>query len=151
MNLQIGIATALGAIAVVTAQVMPSQLSKIAPTIDEPAHFEPTHATARTRAILTDLIPCESGGDPEALNPLDLDGTPSHGILQFKPTTLYQFAREFDILTDIEPDEIYNVLYDPDIQIATATKMIEKYGDNIAFWKQQWPDCSKKYGYWQNY
>lgn len=104
----------------------------------------------RTRAILTDLVKCESSGNPNALNPLDLDGTPSYGCLQFKDTTLYHFAKEFDILPEIELAEIHNVIYDPQIQIAVAEKMIEKYGHQRSFWQQQWPACSLKYNYWEN-
>lgn len=103
----------------------------------------------RIRSILTDLARCESTNDPGATNPKDLDGTPSHGLLQFKPSTLYAFNKEFSVLPDIEPDEIHNVLYDPQIQVAVAVKMIEKYGHQRSFWQQQWPACSKKYNYWQ--
>lgn len=105
----------------------------------------------RTRAILTDLVHCESSGNPEAINPKDLDGTPSHGCLQFKPGTLYGFGKEAGLFPDMEPGEIYNVLYDPELQIEVAVYMIEKYGHEQKFWDQQWPGCSKKYHYWKGY
>lgn len=107
-------------------------------------------ASPRIQAILTDLAECESTNDPNATNPIDLDGTPSHGLLQFKPSTLYLFAKEFKVLPEIEPAEIYNVLYDPEIQVAVAEKMIEKYGHQRSFWQQQWPACSARYNYWEN-
>ena len=46
-------------------------------------------ASGRVDKIMRDLIQCESGGNPKAINPYDLDKTASYGILQFKPQTLY--------------------------------------------------------------
>jgi hypothetical protein len=43
------------------------------------------------------LRKCESGGNDNALNPKDLDGTPSHGRYQFKDTTFYGFAKQYGI------------------------------------------------------
>lgn len=106
----------------------------------------------RTRAILYDLVPCESGWRDEALNPKDLDGTPSYSTLQFKPSTLLYFGHRYGTIPDdLEDHEIYNLINDPAIQITTADKMIEEYGHSEKFWRQQWPDCSKKHGYWKGY
>ena len=102
----------------------------------------------RTIAILRDLIDCESRGNPNALNPKDLDQTASYGLLQFKPQTLYSFGKKYGIIKDMESQEIMNVIYDPVLQIKVAGEMIKEYGHLESFWRQQFPQCSSKYGYW---
>ena len=106
----------------------------------------------RINSIIEKLIKCESGGDSKAYNPRDLDSTPSYGILQFKPGTLYSFGMEFKLLpVDFPRYEIINRMFESDLQIAVAKKMIEKYGMGInakSFWKRQFPACSKQQGLW---
>ena len=46
-------------------------------------------------AWLEKLIACESGGRPEAINPKDRDGTPSYGLLQFKPDTFAGYLKKY--------------------------------------------------------
>ena len=103
----------------------------------------------KVRRILTDLIKCESNGDPNALNPKDKDSTPSYGLLQFKTKTLYSEGKRYNIINDIEPREILNIIYFPEIQIKVAAEMIKNNKDNINWWKQQFPACAKKYDYWK--
>ena len=106
----------------------------------------------RINSIVEKLIKCESRGNPRAYNKNDLDNTPSYGILQFKPGTLYSFGMEFKLLpSDFPENEILNRMDEPDLQIAVAKKMIEKYGMGAnakKFWKQQFPSCSKQQGLW---
>lgn len=85
------------------------------------------------------MIACESGGDPNAINPKDLDNTPSYGIVQFKPSTLYYYAHEkYKLLPDIEREEIMNVIFDADVQIQTFEKM---RSDPDVNWYQEFPTC----------
>ena len=103
---------------------------------------------SRVRRILKDLVPCESGGNPDAINPMDRDGTPSLGLVQFKPSTLYEEGRRYKIFADIEPNEIQNIIFDPSIQIAVVSRMIEERGTQRSFWLQQFPGCGLKYHFW---
>jgi len=86
---------------------------------------------------LRKLIVCESSGNPGAINEKDRDGTPSYGLLQFKPATFYGFAKKYLI----EATDHMN----PDKQIEIAVKMIEDR-KNIDWW-QQFPACSEKIGF----
>lgn len=106
----------------------------------------------RTRAILEQLVACESGGDPYAVNPEDLDGTASYGCLQFKPSTLLFFGRKYGVIPEgIEDEEIMNLIFDCELQVAVASRMIEDRGAQRSFWKTQFPGCSEKNGFWENY
>lgn len=88
------------------------------------------------RAWLGALTWCESGGKPTAVNPNDLDNTPSYGILQFKPATFYGYAK----LYGIDSSKGY---MDADTQLAIVEQMILR-GD--VKWSQQFPACTKKLG-----
>lgn len=93
--------------------------------------------------FLDALIRCESGGNPNAINPKDRDGTPSLGVLQFKPSTLYYFAHvKYKILPDIEEEEIMNLIFDPDLQIRVAKLMILDPQVDLS---RQFPDCYRRY------
>ena len=119
-------------------------------------HQEPTVAQllgdikdARLRGIMTDLLRCESGFNPNAVNPKDLDGTASLGLAQFKPSTLYTQGKRFGVLTDIEESEVMNIIFDPAIQIAVASKMVEEGWQSQRFWMSQFPGCAKIYRFWE--
>jgi len=83
---------------------------------------------------LDELIICESGGNPNALNPIDRDGTPSHGILQFKDTTFAMYADRYGIIAE---------LYD-----ASAQKQMVRYmmDDARVVWHNEFPDCVRRLG-----
>jgi len=82
------------------------------------------------------LIGCESGGRPAAINPKDLDGTPSYGLLEFKPETFYGFAKQYAI-------QVASFM-DPNKQVVILTNMIKDH-ENIN-WFTQFPACVAKYG-----
>lgn len=96
---------------------------------------EPTLSKRQT-IWLHALMWCESKGKPEALNPKDKDGTPSYGILQFKPGTFNHYAK----LYGIDASAGYK---DADTQEKIVTQMILK--GNIK-WSQQFPQCTKQLG-----
>lgn len=79
---------------------------------------------------------CESGGRIEAVNPKDRDNTPSYGAFQFKPSTFTDFAKLYNVKGE---------LMDRDAQYDIVVNMVAER-DNIN-WKQQFPDCVKKYGF----
>lgn len=86
-------------------------------------------------AWLADLINCESHGNPTAINPIDLDGTPSYGILQFKPATFHGYRKQYGL----EEAE----LMDPEAQKETVRHMMLDPGVN---WYQQFPACVRRLG-----
>lgn len=80
---------------------------------------------------------CESRGNNNAINPEDLDGTPSYGAFQFKPSTLEYYAKLYSVPT--------TTLMDYKTQRSVVTEMI-LHRDEIN-WDRQFPWCVKKLGY----
>jgi len=81
------------------------------------------------------LESCESGGNPHAINPIDKDGTASHGLLQFKDTTFEMYRLRY-ALGDVE-------LYDPEAQRTMVMHMMD---DPRVVWEREFPDCVRKLG-----
>ncbi len=77
---------------------------------------------------------CESRGFPDALNPIDKDGTPSFGAFQFKPDTFARYSKKYGI---------DGKLKDYNTQRAIVQRMI---GDPEVIWEQEFPDCVRRYG-----
>lgn len=90
----------------------------------------------RQRAWLGALMWCESKARPEALNKVDRDGTPSYGILQFKPGTFHYFLKRYNLGTSTD-------YLDPELQQRIVEQMILKADVK---WSQQFPDCTRKLG-----
>lgn len=100
------------------------------------------------------LVMCESSGNPEAINEEDLDGTPSYGLLQFKPSTFWMFAEAYGIVhRQYEPDTAYmpdmsigswyDVMMAPEYQRAIVRRMMR---DPSVKWENQFPGCVRKLG-----
>lgn len=104
------------------------------------AHSEPASApaapviTERQRVWLDALVWCESGATASAVNEKDVDGTPSYGWLQFKPSTLAEFEKAYGIKGD---------LMSSTTQEAIVEQMIARGGVD---WRHQFPDCVRKLG-----
>jgi hypothetical protein len=113
---------------------------------DPPQYGIPEETDPKVVRILTDLIRCESRGNPNALNKIDRDGTPSYGLLQFKPSTFHAVLKQY-IDPTITEEQSFAKIYDGDLQIKA---FIAWFGDGrpISWWQQQFPACSKLYGYW---
>lgn len=90
--------------------------------------------TTTREAWLADLIMCESSGRPHAINEVDRDGTPSYGLLQFKPSTFEYFKKAYSIEGE---------LMDPEAQKAIVRRMMD---DKSVVWETQFPDCVRKFG-----
>lgn len=84
---------------------------------------------------LARLMDCESGINPRAINPVDRDGTPSHGLLQFKPSTFDSFTAKYGIEGE---------LMDENAQVAIVIKWVLTPGE--VDWYQQFPACTQKLG-----
>lgn len=67
---------------------------------------------------------------------MDLDGTPSYGLLQFKPTTFTGYRTQYG-LPEAE-------LMDPEAQKETVRHMMQDPGVD---WNQQFPDCVRRLGW----
>lgn len=91
-------------------------------------------STTTREQWLADLITCESQGNPEAINPKDRDGTPSYGLLQFKPSTFEMFSKAYGIEGE---------LMDPEAQKAIVVRMMD---DKSVVWENQFPACVRKLG-----
>lgn len=77
---------------------------------------------------------CESHGNPKAINPKDLDNTPSYGAFQFKPRTFSALAKAYGIKGEF---------MDPIAQQQIVARMINDKSMNLHV---QFPGCTKKIG-----
>lgn len=112
-----------------------------------PQYDVPCETPPKTLFILNDLIRCESQGKETAINPKDSDGKPSYGLLQFRPSTLLGAIRKYDLMPDLADEEIMNVMLFGNLQIRAFLAMYGE-GKPKEWWQQQFPQCSKNYGYW---
>lgn len=123
------------AILILLVGLIPNKISVENPgpvIIEEP---EPTISHAQ-EVWINVLEWCESRGYPDAINEEDLDGTPSYGAFQFKPSTLDYYAEMYGVAT--------TTLMDYETQKAVVTQMV-LHRDEIN-WNQQFPWCVKKFG-----
>lgn len=87
---------------------------------------------------------CESRGLKEAVNPEDLDGTPSYYSWQFKPETFLGYAVKYGILPEETTlDEAKGIMKDYGKQREVVDGMI---GDPDVKWEREFPGCLKKIG-----
>lgn len=84
---------------------------------------------------INDLKMCESGGNPNAINEEDLDGTPSYGCFQFKPGTFSYFSSRYNL---------YGDLMDCEAQKSLVRRMVAEA--KSINWHRQFPDCVAKLG-----
>ncbi len=91
--------------------------------------------TPRQIIWLARLMNCESGIKETAINPNDLDNTPSWGILQFKPATFAAFTTRYSISAE---------LMDAEAQVAIVIEWLLRPGE--VDWTRQFPACVEKLG-----
>lgn len=93
---------------------------------------------------LASLEYCESRGNKNAINKVDLDGTPSYYSFQFKPGTFKSYGEKYGVIGKGKtPDEIMELMKSYDLQKGIVTFMIH---DSTVVWKKQFPDCVRKFG-----
>lgn len=89
---------------------------------------------------------CESNGVVTAINPKDLDNTPSYYSWQFKPATFRYFATAYGIIATSTTDaQLSHLMAD----YQTERKVIEAmvfHRDDIQ-WGHQFPWCVRKLGW----
>ncbi len=88
---------------------------------------------------------CESNGKTSAINPKDLDNTPSYGSFQFKPDTMYEYGIKYGIWSKQMDKEFFkeNLLMNSELQSEIVGQMI--FDKRVNF-RQQFPACTKKLG-----
>lgn len=102
----------------------------------EPTFPKPIPKAPDTLDIYLDkLAICESGNNPTAVNPMDLDGTPSLGRYQFKPSTFNFFSNLYGIATT----SIWNGVEQRTIVRLMAQRLTKKE------WVHQFPDCTLRH------
>lgn len=111
-----------------------TEIQKVPEVKAVPKRIATVLAGGTREAWLEDLIACESGGRPGAINPKDRDGTPSYGLLQFKPSTFAMFSKAYGIEGE---------LMDPEAQKAIVVRMMD---DRSVKWHKQFPACVRKLG-----
>ncbi len=100
--------------------------------------------TSNQESWIDQLESCESGGDSTAINPKDLDGTPSYYSFQFKPSTFRSFGSSYKVIPrGLTHDELMEALKRRDLQRAIVAHMIQ---DPTVDWHQQFPACVQRYG-----
>jgi hypothetical protein len=95
---------------------------------------ENVYSPALLDKVLTALAKCESGGNPERINPNDM-GSPSYGKYQFKQGTWITQLRKYGYFPEAEDNELMNFVLDEDIQDELTRKIILDNG-----WRH-WTNC----------
>ena len=110
----------------------------------EPVRYQPTHQQVVWRYVLEW---CESRGVQSAVNPNDLDNTPSYYSFQWKPSTFQGYALKYGILKLEQvatKEQIMEEMKNYDTQVLILNEMIGER-ENIN-WRHEFPDCVSKYG-----
>ena len=101
--------------------------------------------TLKQKVWIYSLFWCESRGNYLAINPKDLDNTPSYGIGQFKPETLKYYASRYGLLSDnLEIVDYTNWTFDPDLVYEIVSRMVGER-NNIK-WSGEFPSCVRNLG-----
>lgn len=94
---------------------------------------------------LASLEWCESKGDNTAVNPADLDGTPSYYAFQFKPSTFKWLGEKYGVIESGKThDEVMELMKRYELQKAIVEYMME---DPTTKWSNQFPGCVRKLGW----
>lgn len=115
-------------------QVSPTQIPWQALPVK--AKSTPTPRALSRATWIDRLVQCESRGNPRAINPKDRDGTPSYGLLQFKPSTFASYARAYGMASTSN-------FMDPEAQRAIVLRMMR---DPSVDWHLQFPVCVQRLG-----
>lgn len=88
---------------------------------------------------------CESGGNPEAINPSDSDGTPSYYSFQFKSSTFRGLGEKYGVIDKgLSYDVLMTKIKETDLQRAIVRYMIKDKDIRI---QSQFPGCVRKIGF----
>jgi hypothetical protein len=101
--------------------------------------------------LIDQLLMCESSGNQNAINPRDLDGTPSYGLFQFKPSTWKLYVKKYDLFEWERFDEVdwHNTMMNGELQRIVVELMFRD--PQVRLRTREFPGCSKKLGLLENY
>ncbi len=111
--------------------------------------MEPLHARVEAVAALDKWLKamarCESTNNPLAVNEVDLDGTPSYGLYQFKTGTFRHFVQKYDLFgwRDWTPAEWRKAIWQGDYQEMLVRQMVR---DEDVDLHHEFPGCTRKLG-----
>lgn len=128
-------AVAFSVILVLSALFPLPVLSKKEPEVIKETVYVPQGLSSAQILWLAKLMKCESGINTQAVNPIDLDGTSSLGLLQFKTATYAHFTGLYDIEGEI---------MDGTSQIDIVTRWLLNPG--TVTWENQFPACVRLLG-----
>lgn len=117
-------------------------------TVTEVQEVKPASAYERLshqqRVWMGALEWCESRGKKEAVNPNDVDNTPSYYSFQFKPSTFKEFGEKYEVLSKgLTTKEVMEKMKDHSLQQEIVAKMITDKKVNL---RNQFPACTRSLG-----
>jgi hypothetical protein len=87
---------------------------------------------------------CESRGLKTAVNPKDVDGTPSYYSFQFKPSTFKLYGIRYGLLSsEISEEALKEKMTDYQLQKKMVSLMFD---DSRVNWRREFPDCVRGLG-----
>jgi hypothetical protein len=106
-------------------------------------HVEPVAQLSHAQTVWKHALEwCESSGRNGAINAVDLDGTPSYGAWQFKPSTFYAYAERYGIDVPTPAADEHSWM-DYETQSLLVEHMIL---DPKVRWEREFPHCIEKLG-----
>ncbi len=111
--------------------------------------MEPLHARAEAVAALEKWLKamarCESTNNPLAVNEVDLDGTPSYGLYQFKTGTFRHYVQKYNLFgwQDWAPAEWRKAIWNGEYQEMLVRQMVR---DDDVDLRHEFPGCTRKLG-----
>lgn len=110
-----------------------------------PPDTEPGPINVALEEWKQDMRICESSDNPNAINEVDLDGTASIGLWQFKIGTWKSWNQKYQVFPVYEWDEAdyWNTIYSREHQDAIIDAALE---DPTMDWAWHFPGCIKKHG-----
>jgi len=88
---------------------------------------------------------CESTNNPKAVNEVDLDGTPSYGLYQFKTGTFRHYVEKYGLFDseDWARSQWKKAIWNGEYQETVFRKMLE---DPEVDLHHEFPDCTRRLG-----
>lgn len=100
--------------------------------------------THQQKVWISALEWCESNGIYEAINPNDLDNTPSYYSFQFKPSTFKQYGEKYGVIEKgLSNDEVFQKMKSHELQREIVSYMLN---DQSVKLHNQFPACVRKLG-----
>jgi hypothetical protein len=100
--------------------------------------------THQQRVWINALEWCESKGDHGAINPNDVDNTPSYYSFQFKPSTFKYYGEKYSVIeSGLSQSSINQKIKSHELQREIVANMLN---DRTVNMRQQFPACVRSLG-----